>query len=63
MTKVINKSQEEVEQSYQENSYHEVTKRCPHNDCGWCYYRGDGNPNDTNGACNNAETCEVLLNE
>lgn len=33
--------------------------RCPYNDCGWCYYRGDGNSNDINGACNNAETCEV----
>jgi hypothetical protein len=34
-------------------------KFCKCWDCGWCYSK-DPRANDTNGACNNANTCEVL---
>lgn len=36
---------------------------CQYNDCGWCYYRGDGNSNDKNSQCNKPQQCEVNINE
>ena len=45
----------------QEESPEEVIHYCKHNDCGWCYYRGEGETNDMNGACNNPQTCKVNI--
>lgn len=34
---------------------------CKYNDCGWCYYRGDCETTDINGACNKPQECRVNL--
>ena len=40
-----------------------LLKVCEYNDCGWCYYRGELEPNDSNGQCRQPETCPVRLAE
>ena len=35
-------------------------RRCPHNDCGWCYSK-DKQANDTQGACNKPQECAVNI--
>jgi len=34
---------------------------CKHNDCGWCYYKGDLESNDDNGQCNKHNECEAKV--
>ena len=39
----------------------DIDFKCPHNDCGWCYYTGSEETNANNGSCYEPQNCPLKL--